>query len=100
MEVIEAVDADNLSLQFDVYHTQIMEGDIVRNFERHQHRIAHVQIADVPGRHEPGTGELNFHFILNAFDEAGYPGWVGCEYAPSTTSEASLAWARDYLARG
>jgi hydroxypyruvate isomerase len=97
MEIIEAVGADNLFLQFDVYHTQIMEGDIVRNFERHQHRIAHVQIADNPGRHEPGTGELNFPFILNALDEAGYAGWVSCEYAPSTTTETSLAWARAYL---
>lgn len=97
VEIIDAVGADNLFLQFDVYHTQIMQGDIVRNFERHRDRIAHVQIADNPGRHEPGTGELNFPFILAAFDQAGYAGWVSCEYAPSTTTEASLAWARGYL---
>ncbi|NIM27846.1 MAG: hydroxypyruvate isomerase [Gammaproteobacteria bacterium] len=99
MAIIEAVGDDNLFLQFDVYHTQVMEGDIVRNFERYRHRIAHVQIADNPGRHEPGTGELNFPFILNAFDDAGYAGWVSCEYAPSTTTEASLAWAQGYLRR-
>ena len=97
MEVIEAVDADNLFLQFDVYHTQIMQGDVVRNFERHRERIAHVQIADVPGRHEPGTGELNIPFILAAIDRSGYEGWVSCEYAPSSTTEASLDWAREYL---
>ena len=97
MEIIESVGADNLFLQFDVYHTQIMQGDVVRNFERFRSRIAHVQIADNPGRHEPGTGELNIPFILAAIDEAGYDGWVSCEYAPSSNTEASLIWAREYL---
>jgi hydroxypyruvate isomerase len=97
MKVIDAVGADNLYLQFDVYHTQIMQGDIVKNFEAHRERIGHVQIADNPGRHEPGTGELNFPFILAAFDDLGYRGWVGCEYAPSTGTDASLVWARAYL---
>lgn len=97
MEIIDAVGMDNLFLQFDVYHTQIMQGDIVKNFEAHFGRIRHVQIADNPGRHEPGTGELNFPFILGAFDRLGYEGWVSCEYAPSTSSEHSLGWARGYL---
>jgi hydroxypyruvate isomerase len=99
MDVIDAVGADNLFLQFDVYHTQVMQGDIVKTFEAQRERIRHVQIADNPGRHEPGTGELNFPFILAALDEMAYEGWVSCEYAPSTTTEESLHWARGYLAR-
>jgi hydroxypyruvate isomerase len=76
-----------------------MQGDIVKTFEAHREHIRHVQIADNPGRHEPGTGELNFPFILAALDELAYQGWVSCEYAPSTTTGESLHWARGYLAR-
>lgn len=97
LKVMEAVGADNLFLQFDVYHVQVMQGDVVTRFRESLERIAHVQIADNPGRHEPGTGELNFSYILDAIDESGYEGWVSCEYAPSTGTEASLAWARRYL---
>ena len=96
-EIIDAVGRENLFLQFDVYHTQIMQGDIVNNFEANRHRIRHVQIADTPGRHEPGTGELNYPFILDALDRMGYQGWVSCEYAPSTSTVESLGWARAYL---
>ena len=96
-QIIDAVGAQNLFLQFDVYHTQIMQGDIVHNFEVNRHRIRHVQIADTPGRHEPGTGELNYPFILGALDTLGYEGWVSCEYAPSTSTLESLGWARSYL---
>ena len=99
MEIIDAVGSDNLFLQFDVYHTQIMQGDIVRHFEAHRERIRHVQIADNPGRHEPGSGEINFSFVLASLDAMGYRGWVGCEYAPSTTTLETLHWARDYLGR-
>jgi hydroxypyruvate isomerase len=98
-EIIAAVGADNLFLQFDVYHTQVMQGDVVNNFKAQRKLIRHVQIADNPGRHEPGTGELNFPFILAALDDMGYEGWVSCEYAPSETTEASLGWARTYLAQ-
>jgi len=97
MEIIDAVGSDNLFLQFDVYHTQIMQGDIVRNFEAHRESIRHVQIADNPGRHEPGSGEINFPFVLASLDAMGYDGWVSCEYAPSTTTLESLHWAREYL---
>ena len=99
MEIIDTVGADNLFLQFDVYHTQIMQGDIVKHFEAHRERIRHVQIADNPGRHEPGTGEINYPFVLAAMDAMGYEGWISCEYAPSTGTLESLGWARDYLAR-
>lgn len=98
-EIIDAVGADNLFLQFDVYHTQVMQGDVVNNFKAQRERIRHVQIADNPGRHEPGTGELNFPFILAALDEMGYAGWVSLEYVPSDSTEASLGWARGYLAQ-
>ncbi len=97
MDIIDAVGGNNLFLQFDVYHTQIMQGDIVKNFEAHREHIRHVQIADNPGRHEPGTGEINFPFVLSALDAMGYGGWVSCEYAPSTNTLESLHWARDYL---
>lgn len=100
MEIIAAVACENLFLQFDVYHAQIMQGDIVNSMQRYLQRIGHVQIADHPGRHEPGTGELNFPFILSAIDAMGYAGWVGCEYAPSTVTEKSLDWARAYLDGG
>lgn len=99
MEIIDAVGADNLLLQFDVYHTQVMQGDVINNFAAHRERIGHVQIADNPGRHEPGTGELNFSFILAALDDLGYAGWVSCEFAPSTTTVESIRWARDFLSR-
>lgn len=97
IEIIEETGADNLYLQFDVYHVQVMQGDVVNNFDRHREHVRHVQIADNPGRHEPGTGELNFPFILSAIDDLGYRGWVSCEYAPSSSTEESLGWAREFL---
>ena len=98
-EIAGRVDADNLCLQFDFYHMQVVRGDLARNFERLQSRIAHVQIADNPGRHEPGTGEINFPFIFRALDRLGYDGWVGCEYVPKGRTSDGLAWARPWLAR-
>jgi hydroxypyruvate isomerase len=97
IEIMEAVGADNLYLQYDVYHMQIMQGDLVPNFLKLKSRIGHVQIADTPGRHEPGTGEINYNFVLKAIDEAGYDGWVGCEYRPRAGTSAGLAWADRWL---
>jgi hydroxypyruvate isomerase len=89
----QSVDRDNVRLQYDAYHMQRMEGDITATIERHIGEIAHVQIADSPGRGQPGTGELNFHYILRRLDELGYDGHVGLEYkAPDGDTEASLAW--------
>jgi len=99
MAIIDEADSQNLFLQFDVYHAQIMQGDIVNSLQRYLKRIGHIQIADHPGRHEPGTGELNYPFILSAIDAMGYAGWVGCEYAPSAGSARSLDWARAYIDR-
>ena len=99
LSVIEEVGSDNLWLQYDVYHMQIMEGDLVPTIEANLGAIRHVQIADNPGRNEPGTGEIRYDFVLAELDRLGYTGWVGCEYKPLTTTEAGLGWAAKYLSR-
>jgi len=85
-----------LCLQFDFYHAQIMAGDLARSFERHLPLIAHVQIAGVPERHEPDTGEINYPYLFDLLDRLGYPGWVGCEYFPAARTEDGLGWALRY----
>ncbi|EPC00642.1 hydroxypyruvate isomerase [Litchfieldella anticariensis FP35 = DSM 16096] len=92
LALFDAVGSDNLKLQYDVYHMQIMEGDLAPTIEKHLARIAHVQIADNPGRHEPGTGEINYPFLFAHLDRLGYDGWVGCEYKPKTTTREGLGW--------
>ncbi|OSP53908.1 hydroxypyruvate isomerase [Pseudoruegeria sp. SK021] len=94
MRIIQAVGSDNLWLQYDFYHAQIMQGDLVPTFARLQDRISHVQIADHPGRHEPGTGEINHAFLFKSLDASGYAGWVGCEYKPLADTSASLGWMK------
>ena len=89
----------NLFIQYDFYHRQVVRGDLLRGFERLQNRIAHVQIADLPGRHEPGTGEINYRTILRRLDELGYDGWVGCEYHPSSGRGADLGWMETLVER-
>ena len=84
--------ADNIYLQYDVYHAQRMEGDLGNTLARCLPQIAHVQVADNPGRHEPGTGEINYVWLFRYLDAIGYQGWVGCEYKPATTTEAGLGW--------
>ena len=90
--LLEAVDRSNVKLQYDLYHAQIMAGDLARTLEANLQRIGHIQIADNPGRHEPGTGEINYPFLFEQLDWLGYDGWVGCEYKPLTTTEAGLGW--------
>ena len=97
VEVIKAVGSDNLFIQYDVYHMQIMEGDLARTIERNLGFIKHIQIADNPGRHEPGTGEINYPFLFRRLDELGYGGHVSCEYKPAGNTAASLGWAKGYL---
>src|SRR5204862_6062453 len=82
IDVLNAAGEANAFLQYDAFHMQIMEGDLARTVERLLGRIGHIQIADVPDRHEPGTGEINFDFFLSHLDAIGYSGWVGCEYNP------------------
>lgn len=92
MALIEAVDADNVRLQYDIYHMQIMEGDLIRSMECLLPWIGHIQFADNPGRHEPGTGEINFSNVFAALDRLGYQGWASAEYRPTAVTEDSLAW--------
>ncbi|MGY3451349.1 hydroxypyruvate isomerase [Bradyrhizobium sp. USDA 4353] len=92
LQLISEVESDNLFVQYDIYHMQIMEGDLARTMQKHLARIAHIQLADNPGRHEPGTGEINYPFLFRHLDAIGYAGWIGCEYKPQTTTEAGLGW--------
>ncbi len=94
--ILEKVGSDNLYIQYDFYHMQIMQGDLIPTFIRLKDRIAHVQIADNPGRNEPGTGEINYSFILSELDRLGYDGWVGCEYKPKTGTSEGLGWMKPY----
>ena len=100
LAVMDAVGRENVRLLFDVYHLQISEGDVARSIERLLPRIGHIQIADNPGRHEPGTGEVNFPWLLDRIDTLGYRGWIGCEYAPKAGTLEGLGWSTDYLVRG
>lgn len=97
LDVIDRVDRPSVKLLYDIYHMQIMEGDLARTIERLLPRIGHVQIADNPGRGEPGTGEINFPWLLSRLDQLGYDGWVGCEYKPVGTTLAGLGWTEPYL---
>ena len=94
--ILEKVGSDNLYIQYDFYHMQIMQGDLIPTFIRLKDRIAHVQIADNPGRNEPGTGEINYGFILSELDRLGYDGWVGCEYKPKAGTSEGLTWMKPY----
>ncbi len=98
--VLDEVAADNVLIQYDFFHMQIMEGNLAATVERLLARIGHIQLADVPGRHEPGTGEINFDFLLRHLDALGYSGWVGCEYNPEGDTLEGLKWARPYLQTG
>jgi hydroxypyruvate isomerase len=97
IEIMDAVGSDNLSLQYDIYHMQIMEDDVAPAIERLLPRIGHMQLADVPGRHEPGTGAIDFGSLLSLIDRLGYSGWIGCEYVPKAGTAEGLAWATRYL---
>lgn len=94
MRVLEEVGRDNVRLQLDLYHCQIMEGDLATHIRALAGRYAHVQIAGVPERHEPDRGEVNYAYLLELLDEVGYAGWVGCEYRPAAETRKGLGWAR------
>jgi hydroxypyruvate isomerase len=90
--ILDEVGSDNLFIQYDIYHAQRMEGELIGTMQKHFARIGHLQLADNPGRHEPGTGEINYDQVFAAIDRLGYDGWIGCEYKPATTTEAGLGW--------
>ncbi|PSH68898.1 hydroxypyruvate isomerase [Phyllobacterium brassicacearum] len=93
--IIEEVGSDNLYIQYDLYHQQRTRGELVATYERYSQLIAHIQLADNPGRHEPGTGEINYPFVFAALDRAGYGGWIGCEYKPKTETQSGLGWLNE-----
>jgi hydroxypyruvate isomerase len=97
LDIIQAVGSSNLWLQYDIYHMQVMEGDLAPTIEKNLSRIAHMQLADNPGRHEPGTGEINYEFLFKHIDKLGYQGWIGCEYKPAAETTAGLGWVKPYL---
>jgi hydroxypyruvate isomerase len=97
LAIMDEVRAGNLRLQYDLFHMQIMEGDLASTIEANLARIGHIQVADVPGRHEPGTGEVNFPFLFGCIDRLGYSGWIGAEYSPAAGTEAGLGWVQPYL---
>ncbi|MGP1255337.1 MAG: 2-oxo-tetronate isomerase [Kiloniellales bacterium] len=94
LDIIAKVGSSNLFVQYDIYHMQIMEGDLAPTLSAHLDRIAHIQLADTPGRHEPGSGEINYPFLFAHLDALGYRGWIGCEYKPAAGTEAGLGWFR------
>ena len=94
--VLDEVGHQNLKILCDIYHLQRMEGNLTATILEHLARIDHFEIADVPGRHQPGTGEINYRFVLDAIDQVGFEGWVCPEYLPLGSTEASLRWLRDW----
>jgi hydroxypyruvate isomerase len=92
LAILDEVGADNAFVQYDIYHAQRMEGELAATMHKHLARIGHIQLADNPGRNEPGSGEINYAFLFAHLDRIGYGGWVGCEYKPATTTEAGLGW--------
>ncbi len=96
LAIRDEVGSDNLFLQYDIYHMQIMEGDLARTLEERLPLIQHVQLADNPGRHEPGSGEINYSFLFEHLRRIGYRGWIGCEYKPQSTTEAGLGWLKTH----
>ena len=92
LEILDEVGAANAFVQYDIYHAQRMEGELAATLQKNLARIGHVQLADNPGRNEPGTGEINYPFLFAHLDRIGYQGWIGCEYRPATTTEDGLGW--------
>ena len=97
LDIINASGSDNIALQYDIYHMQVMEGDLASTIAGNLARIEHIQLADNPGRHEPGTGEINYPFLFDFIDGLGYRGWIGCEYKPASDTLAGLGWMKPYL---
>jgi len=92
--ILDAVGSDNLYIQYDLYHAQRMEGELAATAQKYLARIAHIQLADNPGRNEPGTGEINYPFLFRHLDAIGYTGWIGCEYKPKTSTVEGLGWIK------
>lgn len=96
VDIIRDVGSDNLFIQYDIYHMQRMEGELANTIQKNLPLIKHMQLADLPNRHEPGTGEINYHFLFKFLDDIGYDGWIGCEYRPAKTTVEGLGWLKEY----
>lgn len=96
VDILNEVNSSNAFVQYDIYHAQRMEGELANTIERHLAKIAHIQLADNPGRNEPGTGEINYHYLFKFLERIGYEGWIGCEYKPLTTTESGLGWIQSH----
>ena len=94
--VMDDVGHANCRFQYDIYHMQRMEGELAATIERNLARIGHIQLADNPGRHEPGSGEINYAYLFSVLERLNYAGWIGCEYVPHTTTDAGLGWLIAY----
>jgi hydroxypyruvate isomerase len=94
--IIDSVASDNVFMQYDFYHMQVMQGNLAEGMRRDWDVIGHIQFSSVPGRHEPQHGEVNLPFLFDVVDELGYTGWVGCEYGPKTTTLEGLSWGKPY----
>ena len=92
VSILDEVDSDNTFVQYDIYHAQRTEGELASTMQKYLPRIGHIQLADNPGRNEPGTGEINYPFLFTHLDRIGYDGWIGFEYKPATTTDAGLDW--------
>lgn len=90
--IVAELGEPNVKVQMDFYHTQIMDGDIWTTYRRHRSGVGHIQIAGVPERHEPDTGEVNYPWLFQQLDADGFEGWIGCEYKPSAGTRAGLGW--------
>lgn len=97
VDLLDAAGTDNVYLQYDIYHMQRMEGELAATIAKYLPRIAHLQLADNPGRNEPGTGEINYSYLFEHIDKLGYNGWIGCEYKPASTTSNGLGWIKPYL---
>ncbi|GAA5104474.1 hydroxypyruvate isomerase [Orbus sasakiae] len=97
IQLIKQISRPNVAFQYDIYHMQRMEGELSSTIKNNLQYIKHIQIADNPGRHEPGTGEINYAFIFNFLEKIAYSGWIGCEYKPATITQDNLQWANAYL---
>ncbi len=97
VDLLDEVGADNAFVQYDIYHAQRMEGELGATIKKHLARIGHMQLADNPGRNEPGTGEINYAWLFKHLDAIGYAGWIGCEYKPATSTLAGLGWREQLM---
>jgi len=94
-KIIEAAEHTNVAIQFDIYHAQREQGEVTATLHAHLPRVGHIQVADNPGRHQPGTGELNYPFLFAELDRLGYDGFVGLEYVPTPDTLSSLSWIKE-----